>query len=322
VSGKNGAGLRDIARGFRWGSRPAVPRSAEPFRPTPAPREFPTAWARTPTARALRAAAQAGGLKPLLHSQLSPRVAGLDVLAELRPPVLFVANHASHLDAPLLLCSLPPAWRARTAVTAAADYFFENWWRAVSTALMFATVPIERRGGSPSNTPGDLLDDGWNLVIFPEGTRSTDGARHRFRLGAAHLAIARDLPVVPVGVRGSYAAMPRGRAWPIPGRPAVSVRYGRPLRPTPGEDVRGFTRRLSAEVGRLVDEDATSWWESLRRAEELPAGAIGTAATAAAAGAAGAVGRREAEPVPARWRRVWASTEPVESHRRRSPWDR
>ena len=45
-------------------------------------------------------------------------VEGLDVLEQLRPPVIFVSNHSSHLDAPLVLCSLPDAWRSRTAVGA------------------------------------------------------------------------------------------------------------------------------------------------------------------------------------------------------------
>lgn len=299
MNGRGDVGLREVARAWRWGARPQVPRSAEPYRPHHAPREFPTAWARTPAGRATRAVAQAVGLKPLVWSQTAPAVEGLDVLDGLAGPVLFVANHGSHLDAPLLLCSLPPSWRSRTAVTAAADYFFQHWWRAVGTALVFATVPVERRGGAPSPTPGELLADGWNLVVFPEGTRSPDGWQHRFRLGAAQLSMTHDVPVVPVGIRGSFGAMPRGRAWPVRGRPVVGVRYGRPTRAAAGEDVRAFTRRLAGEVARLVEEDASTWWESLRRAR-VPA---------------------EPRPQPARWRRVWAATEPPAARRHRSPWE-
>jgi 1-acyl-sn-glycerol-3-phosphate acyltransferase len=53
-----------------------------------------------------------------------------------------VSNHSSHLDAPLVLCSLPDAWRERTAVGAAADYFFDVWWRASATALVFNAFPV------------------------------------------------------------------------------------------------------------------------------------------------------------------------------------
>lgn len=308
--GPGGAGLRDVARGWRWGGRTLVPASAQEHRPPVAAREFPTSWARHPAARVTRSAAQAYGLAPLLRSQLSLTVHGAEGLSSLDGPAVFVANHSSHLDAPLLLCSLPAQMRDRTAVTAAADYFFGSWFRGVSTALMFGTVPIERRGGAPSTTPVDLIADGWNLVIFPEGTRSEDGMIGRFRFGAAQLALTQGVPVVPVGIRGSYAAMPRGRSWPTPGRPPVSVRFGRPLRPADGEDLRGFTGRIGAAVARLLDEDATTWWEAARRPADT-SGAAGTPLSGSATAVGGA----------ARWRRIWAATEPPKPTRDRSPWE-
>ena len=122
-----------------------------------------------------REVAQKGGLEPLMRSQVRRRVEGLDVLSRIEGPVIFVANHASHLDTPLILLSLPDEWRRRTAVAAAADYFFDTWWRAVGSAMVFNTFPIDRRGGTMATTPGDVLAEGWSLVIFPEGTRSKDG---------------------------------------------------------------------------------------------------------------------------------------------------
>ena len=52
-------------------------------------------------------------LEPLFRTQVRTRVEGLDVLDRVRGPVIFVANHASHLDTPLILLSLPDAWRRR-----------------------------------------------------------------------------------------------------------------------------------------------------------------------------------------------------------------
>ena len=101
--------LREVARGWRWGKRPLVPRSAETFRPTVIPKEFPTEWARTPVARAAREVILSSVLGPLVRGETRVRVHGVDVLEDLAPPVIFVSNHGSHLDAPLLLCTMPKA---------------------------------------------------------------------------------------------------------------------------------------------------------------------------------------------------------------------
>lgn len=260
-----------------------------------ADRPFPTAWARTPPVRALRQVVQAGGLAALIRSLITLDVQGLDQLAGFDAPALIVANHASHLDTGVLLATLPPRRRRRTAVAAAADYFFDTWWRAGGSAIAFNTFPIERRRGSLSATPGKLLASGWSLVVYPEGTRSPDGFLGRFKLGAAWLAVQHQVPVIPVGIRGTYAAMPRGRAWPVQGRPRVSVRYGAPIFPQPGETVRQLAPRIAAAVAMLVREDATTWWLAQR---------VDTTV--------------ETDPPLGSWRRTWQQSEPpVEGHRPR-----
>ncbi len=284
--------VRTVARGWRWGRRPQVPRSAEPYVITREKAVFPTAWARSSAAVAAREVLLQGGLNAVMRYNIAPVVSGLDALEKVDGPCLIVANHSSHLDTPLVLCSLPGPWRRRTAVAAAADYFFDTWWRATASAIMFNTFPIERRGGKLSSTPGDLLAEGWNVVVFPEGTRSQDGWMERFRMGAAYLAIEHRVPVVPVGIRGSFAAMPRGRGWPVPGRPRVAVRYGAPLRPAEGESARVFAPKVQAAVAALLDEESTTWWEARKRV---------------AAGASPS----QSGPDAARWRRVWAQTAPI-----------
>jgi 1-acyl-sn-glycerol-3-phosphate acyltransferase len=284
--------VRRVADGWRWGRRSQVPRSAEPFVPPQRSTVFRTAWARSRPVGVAREVAQKAALEPLLRSQVRTSVEGLDVLVGLEGPVIFVANHASHLDTPLILLSLPPQWRRRTAVAAAADYFFDTWWRAVGSAVAFNTFPIERRGGTMATTPGELLADGWSLVVFPEGTRSADGFVGRFQLGAAYLATRYGVPVVPIAHRGTFAAMPRGQGWPGPGRRRLTVRFGEPLRPGPDESTRDFGSRVRQAVAALLDEDRTTWWEARRRAA--------VDATPDPAG-----------PDTARWRRVWEQTGPV-----------
>jgi 1-acyl-sn-glycerol-3-phosphate acyltransferase len=292
--------VRQVARGWRWGRRPQVPRSAEPWVLPSESTVFATGWARRRGGRIAREVAQKAGLEPVFRSQVRTRVEGLDALARVEGPVIFVANHASHLDTPLVLLSLPDEWRRRTAVAAAADYFFDTWWRAVGSAVLFNTFPIERRGGSMSATPGEVLADGWSLLIFPEGTRSTDGWMARFRLGAAYLACEHGVPVVPVAHRGTFAAMPRGQGWPSPGRRQLTIRFGEAVRPELGESPRTFAPKVKAAVAGLLDEDSSTWWEARRRA------------------AAGST-PDPSGPKVAQWRRVWEQSASPDPSPERSP---
>lgn len=298
------AEIREVAKGWRWTRRPLVPRSAESWQPARERGLFPTGWARTPTAKAVREAVLRYGFKPLVWNQTEPTVEGLDNLELLQPPVMFVANHASHMDTPLILCSLPKAWRERTAVAAAADYFFDVRWRAATTALVFNTFPIERTGGRRATTTArQLVSEGWNLIVFPEGTRTRDGWLGRWRHGAARLCIEFGIPAVPIALRGTYAAMPRGRSWPAKGRLPLSVRFGPPLHADDGEDFGSLSRRMQQALARLWDEDATSWYESLRRQAE------GT--TPSLTG-----------PDAPRWRRVWEASRPLPKPGRPRVWNR
>jgi 1-acyl-sn-glycerol-3-phosphate acyltransferase len=301
--------VRQVAEGWRWTRQSLVPRSAAPHTPPRERSEFPTAWARTPAARAARDVVHRIGLKPLVWSQTRPAVHGLDHLDGLAGPVLFVSNHSSHLDAPLILCSLPPPWRSRTAVGAASDYFFDARWRALGTALVFSTFPVDRHGGGGTATAAQLLAEGWSLVLFPEGTRSADGWMQGFKQGAAHLALRHGIPVVPLAIRGSYAAMPKGRSWPRPGRPGVSVRFGPPVWPDLGATHEATTGRLAAAVSRLWDEDEHDWYSSLRRAAD------GTTPLPEGPEAA----RPDGSPS---WRRTWEASAPLRRPGRGRVWRR
>jgi len=173
--------------------------------------------------------------------------------------------------------------------------------------VLFNTFPIERRGSSMAATPGQVLAQGWSLVVYPEGTRSTDGWLGGFRMGAAWLAVDSQVPVIPVAHRGTFAAMPRGQGWPSAGRRPVTIRFGEPLVPAPGESSRDFAPRVRAGVAALLDEDATSWWEASRRV------AAGTTPDPSG-------------PDIAQWRRVWTQSAAPRvsglSARRRPAWPR
>jgi 1-acyl-sn-glycerol-3-phosphate acyltransferase len=294
--------VRQLSRGWRWTRRPLPPHSAEPHHTFPEPREFPTDWARSRPARVAREVLLRGGLSPLLHREATVRVEGRDVFDGIDGPAIVVANHTSHMDTALLLTTLPLERQRTIAVGAAADYFFDAWWRAVGSALLFATFPIERHGRGLSETPAAIIESGWSILMFPEGTRSPDGWTHRFRPGAAALARLHNIPIVPVGLVGSFAAMPRGRNWPVPGRPEVHVRYGRPIYPIAEESALAMNTRMVAAISALLDEDETDWYAAARRA------------------AAGQT-PPSSGPAVAPWRRTWASSaHPAAPEQRSAAW--
>lgn len=292
--------VRQVAKGWRWARHPLVPASVE--RTHEPATDFPTAWGRTPVGRAAREVVQRAGLAPLLHFEVETEVCGREVLDTVNPPAIFILNHSSHLDAPAILTSLPTAWRRKAAVGAAADYFFDTWYRSIATTVVFNAFPIARGGGLRSARLSlQLLREGWSLVLFPEGTRTPDGWVGEFRTGAAWMAIEAGVPVVPVALIGAYQAMPRGRNWPMPGRPPVRIRFGLPIRAVAGERPAAFSDRLREGLGKVLEEDRSGWWNAIRLDAEGrlfdPGG-----------------------PDVAVWRRTWETSRPVRPTRAKSVW--
>lgn len=224
-------------------------------------------WARCGYARALRQAILTGVLGPMMDFYVSKRSAGTEVLDDLEPPVIFVANHSSHLDTPTILRAIPVHWRTRTAVAAAADYFYKSRWKANGVALLFNTVPLGRSGGGLGNGATDhldrLIDQRWNVLLFPEGTRSRDGGVGKIRSGAAVIAAQHGIPIVPIYVSGTHDAMPPGQNWPkrkrgrlFSRRHKVEVRFGEPIAPRdPSErrDVMDEVRAFWEREGQPAD---------------------------------------------------------------------
>lgn len=229
--------------------------------------DFDTAWARTPAARLARAGLVDLVIRPAAHLVARPEVDGRERLERLAAPAIFAANHRSHLDTGLLLSLLPERFRHRAVVAAAADYFFTSRAKGTVHALAFGAVPVERQkvNRRSADMAAALIDEGWSLVIFPEGGRSPDGWGQEFRGGAAYLSVRTGVPVVPVYLDGTWEAWPKGRRLPRAGV-GVSVTFGTPMAAEPGEDARKLAVRLEAAVAALADERRSDWWSARRRA--------------------------------------------------------
>jgi 1-acyl-sn-glycerol-3-phosphate acyltransferase len=228
--------------------------------------DFETEWARKYPARLARAALLDGFTRPAIRVVASPAVRGLDRLDGLEGPAVFASNHASHVDTPLLLAALPLRVRHRTIVGAAADYFFDKRWKGALWALVLNAVPIERTKVSrrSAELAVDLVNQGWSMVIYPEGGRTPDGWAQEFRGGAAFVARQCNVPVVPIHIEGTRRILRRGG-----GKFRLSnttVTFGAPMRAGEGEDARKFGARIEKAVAELADEHATDWWTARRRA--------------------------------------------------------
>jgi 1-acyl-sn-glycerol-3-phosphate acyltransferase len=216
---------------------------AAPARGRAAVVQLDVPWARSWLAGLVRENFMRWVLNPIMDYYAARRATGREQLDGVKCPVILVANHASHLDTPVILSALPRRLRKRTVVAAAADYFYRNRVVAALVSLIFNTVPIERRrGGGMSKDGGHLdrlLDQGWNLLLYPEGTRSRNGMPGPLRRGAAVLAAAHNLTIVPIRVTGTAEAMPPGRLWPrrrrdrpVPRRHRIEVSFGEPITST------------------------------------------------------------------------------------------
>ncbi len=270
-------------------------------------------WSRRYPVRLARAVVMDHVARPAARLLAPATVRGLEHLGHIDGPVIFAANHASHIDTPLLLTTLPVEFRHRTVVAAASDYFFDRTWKSVLWSFSLAAIPIQRSrvNRKSADTAAELLEDGWNLVIFPEGGRSPDGWTQPFRGGAAYLARRTGRPVIPVylhGTRHVLAKKPDDVGLPPGGsgsearqggrlrRSPIAVLFGAPMSPDEGENAHRFSDRVEAAVATLAREVQTDWWQARRSVS--PAAPMEGAASA------------HRGPEAAAWRRAWALDAP------------
>ena len=143
---------------------------------------------------------------------------------------MLVANHASHLDALSLLAALPSRQAHLAYSLAAGDHFFTSTPAAAFAAYAVNALPVWRTRTTRHELAAlreRLESDRLIYILFPEGTRSRDGAMGRFRGGIGALVAGSQVPVVPCFLDGAHAAWPPHRRWPRPGR--LHLHIGAPL---------------------------------------------------------------------------------------------
>lgn len=139
--------------------------------------------------------------------------------------VLVVANHASHLDMGLIKMAMGEQGE-RLVALAARDYFFDTRLKRAYFENFTNLIPMDRSGSLRESLrlAGEALTQGYHLLIFPEGTRSPDGSLQEFKPTTGYLALTAGVDVLPVYLKGTFNALPKGAWWPK--REELEVRMG------------------------------------------------------------------------------------------------
>lgn len=162
-------------------------------------------------------------------------------------PVIMAPNHLSFIDSPFMMATVP-----RRLLAIGKGEYMDDWHTRWFPA--YGMVPIDRSGGSASantlNTAVQLINAGEALLIYPEGTRTRDGALRRGRTGAVRMALSAGCPIVPVGIVGTDIIQPVDQFMPNLRKPAT-MRFGKPLdipKLANGRDDRRTLRNLTDEL--------------------------------------------------------------------------
>jgi 1-acyl-sn-glycerol-3-phosphate acyltransferase len=188
-------------------------------------------------------------------------------------PAVLCPNHISFLDSAFIMLTVP----RRISFVGKAEYM--DSWKTKHLFPALGMIPIDRAGGDRSQGALDaaaaVLRRGELFGIFPEGTRSRDGALYRGHTGAARLALKIGCPIFPIGVIGTREIQPPGAKLPRL-RMDCTIRIGRPVRVQRYQDrpddrlaLRQITDELMFEIRELTGQEYRDVYAT-KKAESLP----------------------------------------------------
>jgi len=143
-------------------------------------------------------------------------------------PYILAANHCSHLDS-VAIRQVLGARASALHVMGAKDYFFDTRLKSWFFTTFLNALPFDREENAAESlaTCKTVLDSGRAILLFPEGTRSVSGELQAFKPGIGVLGMELDVPVIPVYLRGTYEALPKGRS--VPRSAKIRVVIGPPV---------------------------------------------------------------------------------------------
>ena len=135
-------------------------------------------------------------------------------------------NHTSHLDTGLVKKALGKDVAEQTVAVAAADYWFDTKYKRAYMNNFTTLVPIERTGSLRQSLRHvtQILNEGYNALIFPEGGRQESGQIAEFKPIIGYLALNQKIGILPIYIWGTYEAFPKGMI--IPPRASIGAKVG------------------------------------------------------------------------------------------------
>jgi long-chain acyl-CoA synthetase len=229
--------------------------------------DYPYArWAQRWPITWLRLAAWYAVTWPYIMIMGRPKISGRERLKELQGPALIVSNHITQIDIGYLMAALPARFRNRLAVAMQGEmlrsmrhppnemFFLKRWREQLRYFLIttfFNTFPMPQKAKYRESFrfAGEMADEGYNVVIFPEGRRTETGEMGPFRSGIGLLATQLNLPVVPMRIDGLFPFKAAQKHYAPPG--AIQVKIGEPLTFDAATDAEEIARQLQRIVTKL-----------------------------------------------------------------------
>ncbi len=206
-------------------------------------------WGMAFWCRALRGLLQRGIVFPAMTMAYKMRVTGVDNL-DLQGPALIAANHTLHLDNGIILRSLPTRFRHRLAI-AASDHMWRSPIRSLAIPLLGNGFPFSKEGNvrKSLDNVGRIIDNGWSVLIYPEGELTVAGPMKPFLAGTGLICVGGRVPVIPLKLKVIRPGFPR--YFPLLSRGEVEIRFGEPLRFGPGVTYQDATVQIEEAVRAL-----------------------------------------------------------------------
>ena len=230
-----------------------------------ATRIAPPRWARSRPVSVARDGLHRGVFLPLFRHLIPFSVEGLENLDGADPPVIFAANHASHLDTVAVAAALPKKWQRKLAPAVRQQFFFPSRERpplGKRTGLralyclccgLFNAYPLSQEVGQVRDSlryTGELVEAGWCPLVYPEGELSPDGNFQPFQPGVGLMAARLGVSIVPVYMRGMFQVMSRYDSWPRIG--SVHVEVGPAIVRQTDEDYTRLATRVETSLRRIA----------------------------------------------------------------------